>query len=235
MGKIKAVFNWSGGKDSAHALLRILQTGEYDIVALLTLFDQDSHRSTVHGIPLPLLHAQAEHIGIPLHVIELKPEGNMVNDAESMRLATEHFKPQGVTHFIFGDIALHDVRTYRRQRLAPYGIEVVEPLWDQSSETIMETFLTSGLKSVVVTTMADRLDASAIGRTVDRAFIDALPAGVDPNGENGEYHTFCHAGPIFRTPVPYQLGAPTFKSYEIRLSDGTRQTFSYWNADLTTR
>ncbi len=206
MTKIKAVFNWSGGKDSAHALWRALQSGRYEIVALLTTADRDTGRSTMHAIPEELLHAQAERIGIPLHIVRIPAEWGSDAYASAMRAAVEHFRAQGVTHFIFGDIHLHDVRRYREAQLTPYGLEVVEPLWDETSEQIIEGFLASGLRTVVVTTMADRLGAEAIGRELDAAFVASLPAGTDPNGENGEYHTFCYDGPIFRSPVPFRLG-----------------------------
>ena len=156
MEKIKAVFNWSGGKDSAHALWRARQSELYDIVALLTTINRDSQRSSMHGIPLPLLQAQADSIGIPLHIVNLTPQGNLENYAEAMTCAALHFKEQGVTHFIFGDIYLHDVRAYRERQLAPLGIEVVEPLWGVvSSEIVMQQYLASGLKTVIVTTQAD--------------------------------------------------------------------------------
>lgn len=205
MERTKAVFNWSGGKDSAHALWRAIESQRYEIVALLTTVNHDTRRSTMHGIPFPLLQAQAASIGIPLHAVDLTPKGDMEDYQTAMSQAVAHFKAQGVTHFIFGDIFLHDVRKYREQQLAPHGIEVVEPLWGRSSETVMHDFLASGLQTVVVTTMADGLGAAAIGRTIDSDFIASLPAGTDPNGENGEYHTFCYDGPIFRTharPVP---------------------------------
>lgn len=174
MEKIKAVFNWSGGKDSAHALWRARQSELYDIVALLTTINRDSQRSTMHGIPLPLLQAQADSIGIPLHIVNLTPQGNLENYAEAMTCAALHFKEQGVTHFIFGDIYLHDVRAYRERQLAPLGIEVVEPLWGVvSSEIVMQQYLASGLKTVIVTTQADGLGMDAIGREVD-ARLDCL-------------------------------------------------------------
>ena len=137
MEKIKAVFNWSGGKDSAHALWRARQSELYDIVALLTTINRDSQRSSMHGIPLPLLQAQADSIGIPLHIVNLTPQGNLENYAEAMTCAALHFKEQGVSHFIFGDIYLHDVRAYRERQLAPLGIEVVEPLWGVVSSEIV--------------------------------------------------------------------------------------------------
>ena len=103
MERIKAVFNWSGGKDSAHALLRAMQSGKYEIVALLTTVNRDTHRSTMHGIPTALLQAQADSIGIPLHIVDLTPKGNMEDYGAAMSRAVEHFKAQGVTCFIFGD------------------------------------------------------------------------------------------------------------------------------------
>ena len=232
MERIKAVFNWSGGKDSAHALLRAMQSGKYEIVALLTTVNRDTHRSTMHGIPLPLLRAQAARIGIPLHEVALTPAGDMADYAEAMRRTAEHFKTLGVTHSIFGDIFLQDVRKYREQKLAPHGIGIAEPLWGKSSSDVMHDFLASGLRTVIVTTMADSLGADAVGREIDPAFIASLPAGVDPNGENGEYHTFCYDGPIFRTPVPFRLGTPLRRSYRIRLDDGSEKSYSYWFADL---
>ena len=232
MERTKAVFNWSGGKDSAHALWRAIESQRYEIVALLTTVNHDTRRSTMHGIPFPLLQAQAASIGIPLHAVDLTPKGDMEDYQTAMSQAVAHFKAQGVTHFIFGDIFLHDVRKYREQQLAPHGIEVVEPLWGRSSETVMHDFLASGLQTVVVTTMADGLGAAAIGRTIDSDFIASLPAGTDPNGANGEYHTFCYDGPIFRTPVRFRLGSPFSRSYDIRLDDGTEKTYTYWFADL---
>ena len=131
MERIKAVFNWSGGKDSAHRpAAGSLQVGiVYEIVALLTTVNRDTHRSTMHGIPTALLQAQADSIGIPLHIVDLTPKGNMEDYGAAMSHAVEHFKAQGVTCFIFGDIFLHDVRKYRERQLAPHGIGVAEPLW----------------------------------------------------------------------------------------------------------
>ena len=231
--KKKAVFNWSGGKDSAHALWRALRSDEFDIVALLTTLNRDTHRSTMHDIPEELLRIQSQSIGIPLKILALKPGGNMDDYNQSMQQAVEEFKQQGVTHFIFGDISLHDVRRYREAALQPYGIEVVEPLWGPSSQQIINDFLDSGLKTVVVTTMADGLGAEAIGKEINREFIQQLPVGTDPNGENGEYHTFCYDGPSVSFPGPYSLGEPRQKSFDIKLDNGTTQTFTYCFANLS--
>ena len=228
----KAVFNWSGGKDSALALWRAIESGDYEIVALLTTVNEAVQRSSMHGIPLALLRRQAESIGIPFFPVMLAPDGSMERYETGMRQAVEYFKNMGVTHFIFGDIFLEDIRAYRERQLAPYGIEVVEPLWGKSSGEVMEEFLASGLRTVIVTTMADRLDERFIGRVIDRAFIASLPQGIDPCGENGEYHTFCFDGGMFRHAVPFSLGESLRRSFPVRRDDGGEDTFEYCFADL---
>lgn len=228
----KAVFNWSGGKDSALALLKALRSGEYDIVSLLTTVNRDSRRSTMHAIPESLLRMQADSIGLPIHVVDLTPKGDMSDYEHAMQAAVGRFSAQGVRHFIFGDIYLHDVRSYREKQLARYGIGVVEPLWDKPPAEVIEEFLASGLRTVIVTTMADKLGREYIGRTIDRGLVESLPADVDPCGENGEYHTLCYDGPLFRRPVPFVLGEPFLFSHEVGLEDGSRKTFSYWFAGI---
>lgn len=233
MQKKKAVMNWSGGKDSAHALWRVMQGDEYEVVALLTTTNSATQLSTMHNIPLKLLQAQSESIGIPLYVVPLTPKGNMADYSEAMCRAAEHFKEMGVTHFIYGDIFLHDIREYRESQLHPLGITIVEPLWGASSREIIEAYLETGLQTVIVTTENNGLGLSAIGKIIDREFIDQLPSAYDPNGENGEYHTFCFDGPIYREPVSFLLGKPVRKSYDIRLDDGTTKTYTYCFANLT--
>lgn len=229
----KAVFNWSGGKDSALALLKAIRSGEYEIISLLTTVNRDTRRSTMHAIPQQVLQTQADSIGIPLYVVDLTSQGDMKDYEDAMRRTVESFKIQGVTHFIFGDIFLHDVRSYREKQLMSYEIEVVEPLWDKTVTEVMDEFIQSGLKTVVVTIMADRLGKEYIGKIIDLDFIASLPKDIDICGENGEYHTLCFDGPLFGYPVSFRLGKPFLFSKEIEMEDGSRQTFSYWFADIT--
>lgn len=228
----KAVFNWSGGKDSALALYKVLQEKEYEVVALLTTVNNESQRSTMHAIPTSLLEKQAQSIGIPMYIVEVTPGGDINNYESAMKQAVGHFKAMGATHFIFGDIFLHDVKSYREKQLLPYGITVVEPLWGKTSEEIMDEFIASGLQTIIVTTMSDILDESFIGRHIDRDFIKALPKDMDVCGENGEYHTFCYDGGIFKRPVSYSLGEPLHMTYPVKLDDGTTKDYSYWFANL---
>ncbi len=228
----KAVFNWSGGKDSALALQKILEAKEYEIISLLTTVNSENNRSSMHAIPLSLLKRQAESIGIPLYIVEITPNSDGEAYGDAMQKAVEHFRTLEVNHFIFGDIFLHDVKSYREKQLNPYGIEVVEPLWRKSSDEIMEEFLASGLQTIIVTTMADVLDESFIGRHIDEAFIHDYPTTADICGENGEYHTFCYAGNIFRTPVSFSLGKPSKMSFSFKMDSGEEKEFWYWFADL---
>ena len=229
---VKAVFNWSGGKDSALALLKVLQGGEYELVSLLTTVNRENRRSSMHGIPVSLQHRQADSIGLPLHVAQLPPQGGTRDYDRAMAEAVGRFRTLGATHFIFGDVFLSDVRAYREERLAPHGIAVVEPLWGKTSAEVVEEFLASGLRATVVVTAADVLDERFVGRPLDRAFVGALPADADVCGENGEYHTFCHAGGMFRTPVPFRLEKPVKRTFPVRLDDGTTRRYAYWFSDL---
>lgn len=228
----KAVFNWSGGKDSALALHKVLQEKEYEVVSLLTTVSSETQRSTLHGIPVSLLQKQANSLGIPLHVAYTTPRGDVADYEKLMEKAVNDFKAMGVGYFIFGDIFLGEIKAYREKQLNPYGIEVVEPLWGKTSEEVMDEFVASGLKTIIVVTMADILDDTFIGRHLDQSLVDDLPQGMDICGENGEYHTFCYDGAMFRYPVPYVLGEPEKKSFPVKFDDGTVKDFSYWFANL---
>ena len=225
--KKKAVFNWSGGKDSAFALYKTLQSEEFEIVALLTTVTQTTMCSSIHGIPLEILKEQAKSIGIPLYTIEL-PSNDMTGYEDNMRKAVVHFKAEGVTHFIFGDIFLYDIKKYRESKLSPYGIEVVEPLWNKTSKEVVEEFLESGIRSKVIVTLASKLDKTYIGKELNRDYFSSLPQDVDLCGEEGEYHTLAYAGPLFKKEISYKLGAPRFVSYDIAMDDGTTKNYGYW-------
>lgn len=232
MKKKRAVFNWSGGKDSALALYKIMQDNNFEVISLLTTINSQNRRSTMHDIPISLLERQAESIGIPLYILDLTPKGDMSDYQSAMRKAVDDFRKEKVTHFVFGDIFLHDVRSYREKQLSPYGIEVIEPLWGKSSEEIMDEFLNSGLQTVVVTVTEGVLNRSFVGKKIDREFIMSLPPETDVCGENGEYHTFCYAGGMFRFDVPFTLGTPIRATYPIQHDDGTTHEYSYWFANL---
>ncbi|QES92094.1 adenine nucleotide alpha hydrolase [Empedobacter brevis] len=226
----KAVFNWSGGKDSALALQKVLEGKEFEVIALLTTITAETNTSSIHGIPLELLKKQAQSIGIPLYLVTLTKDIKTYED--EMLKAVNHFKQLGVAHFIFGDIFLTDVKKYRESKLLPLGIEVVEPLWGKTSLEVMDEFLKSGIKSKIIVTQADKLDQSFIGRDLDRSVIDSFPMNVDVCGENGEYHTFSYAGDLFKTPFDFAILETVLITHEFKLDTGEIKKCDYWQAKL---
>lgn len=229
---IPVVFNWSGGKDSALALYKLLRDPRYTIVSLLTTTNKETARSTMHGIPQSILIQQAESIGLPLYEVQLKPKGSMDDYAQSMLEAVEHFKSQGVNQFAFGDIYLEDVKHYREEQLEPYGITLLEPLWGIPTETLMEEFLNLGFLTKLITLDASLLDLHFVGKTLSKQLIEQFPSNIDICGENGEYHTFCYDGPLFKKPIKHQLGNPITQSFPMKLEDGTQITHTYHFANL---
>lgn len=228
--KKKAVFNWSGGKDSALALQKTLQENEFDVVSLLTTINKETLKSTVHSLPLEILYRQAESIGIPIHTVNISDD--LKDYDEKMKLAVHHFKIQGVTNFIFGDLQVSNIKSYREKKLNPLGINVIEPLWNKSSQQVRDEFLKSGIKAKLIVTQADKLDKSYIGKDLDYNLISSFPDDIDPCGENGEYHTIAYAGDIFKDEILFSIEEINKISYDIKLENGIMKSFSYWQADI---
>lgn len=230
--KKKAVFNWSGGKDSALALYKVLQGDEYDVVALLTTISSETSSSSIHSIPIGIIEDQAKSIGIPLYPVMLPKEFKGYDKA--MKEVVAHFKEEGVYHFIFGDIFLYDVKSYRESMLNPFGVEVVEPLWNKTSKEIIKEYLDSGIRAKIIVTQADKLDSTYIGKELDSSFINSLPADVDCCGENGEYHTLTYDGPLFKKEIKFTLSETKSFFSDITLDDASIKRFYYWQADVMT-
>lgn len=226
----KAVFNWSGGKDSALALLKTLKENKFDVVSLLTTINEETLTSSIHSIPLELLIKQADSIGIPLYIVSLSKDKKTYETG--MTEAISHFKSGGVSHFIFGDIFLADVKSYRESKLNPLGIEVVEPLWGKTSEEIMSDFLDSGIKTKIIVTQADKLDQTFIGREIDDDFARSLPEGIDLCGEKGEYHTFSYDGELFKNKIEFSITNSKQISHEFKMDTGELKRYDYWQAEI---
>src|SRR5690625_1564047 len=224
----KAVFNWSGGKDSALALHKAIEENEFEIVSLLTTINEETLKSSIHAIPLEILSRQAESIGIPLHTVLFAKD--LKNYDEKMRETADYYKRQGVTHFIFGDIFLPDVKAYRESNLNPLEIEVVEPLGNKTSDEVIDDFLKSGIKAKIIVTQADKLDKTFIGKELDINLVNSLPDNIDACGENGEYHTLSYAGGLFKEEVEFLISERSKISYDIKLDNGQSKTFEYWQA-----
>lgn len=230
MSRKKAVFNWSGGKDSALALQKTLKENEFEVVSLLTTINEETLTSSIHSIPLKLLLKQADSLGIPLYTVLLSKDKKTYD--EGMTEVITHFKNQGVSHFIFGDIFLVDVKSYRENKLKPLGIEVVEPLWGKSSKEIMNDFLKSSIKAKIIVTQADKLGQTFIGREIDSDFAKSLPDGVDLCGENGEYHTLSYDGELFKSKIDFEISKANRISYDFKMDTGEIKSYEYWQAEI---
>ena len=226
----KAVFNWSGGKDSALALQKVLEEKEFEVIALLTTMKEETSKSSMHEIPLEILERQAESIGIPLYTVSSSTA--LKNYEEKMAEAVHHFKELGVTYFIFGDIFLSDVKAYRESKLHPLGIEVVEPLWEKSSQEVIDDFLQSGIKSKIIVTQTDILDETFIGKDLNADLVNSFSDTIDVCGENGEYHTLSYAGGLFKKEVEFSISETIKTSFDFTLDTGEKKTFEYWQAEI---
>ncbi|HEX4520268.1 MAG TPA: hypothetical protein VH063_11875 [Gaiellaceae bacterium] len=228
MGTRTAAFHWSGGKDSALALSTLLAQDDVLVDRLVTTTHPERRASTVHGLPVELLEAQARSIGIGLQTIPL-PGAGLDGYIEVMRAAAIHMRREGIDAFAFGDLTCSDVRRHKEEQFGPLGIAVLEPLWGMTSRECIERFLQSGIRAVTVVVDASVLEKDDVGAQLDRQFIDRLPAGTDPCGEFGEYHSFAYDGPLFHWPIEFSQSAPRRLEREIRTTEGMRR-YRYWLA-----
>jgi uncharacterized protein (TIGR00290 family) len=206
--KKKILLSWSTGKDSAWALHRLRQNGDGEIAGLMTTTtgEGDQGRVTIHGIGLATLHAQARAAGLELHLVHLPDP--CTNDAyeRAMETFVAGARDDGITHIAFGDLFLEDVRRYREDKLAGTGIEAIFPLWGLDTGVLARDMIASGLKTRIVSVDTGQLGAEFLGRAFDDDLLAALPASCDPCGENGEFHTFAHAGPMFGHDLALTMG-----------------------------
>ncbi len=200
---------WSGGKDSALALYEALKSG-MEVLELLTTVLEEEDRISVHGVRSTLLEQQADSIGLPLEKM-LIPKGasNREYEQELLALLRSH-RNNRVLSVVFGDIFLEDVKRYRDEMLAKIGMHGIYPLWGRSTLELAEKFIALGFKTAVTVVDSKVLGRDFAGREYDQQFLADLPTGVDPCGENGEFHTFVYNGPIFSKPVKFTKGEVTF-------------------------
>lgn len=232
--KPKAIFNWSSGKDSALALYRILKEDRFEVTSLLTSINKEFGRISMHGVRASLLEKQAESLEFPLIKMELPKEPSMEEYREIMAQTMNAIQSQGVTHSVFGDIFLEDLRKYRENQLESIGMKAVFPLWRQNTSNLINQFLDLGFKTIVTCVNETYLDKSFAGRVIDKDFIAELPKNVDPCGENGEFHTFTFDGPIFKTPIPFEIGETVKKTYpKPKLNpEDQDDEYVFWFCDL---
>lgn len=224
---VKAIFNWSGGKDSAFCLYKVISEKNIRIESLLTTLSKDHQRISMHGVREELLDAQVQSIGIPVKKIWLTESADLLQYENQMEVALTGFKECGITHSVFGDLFLEDLKKYREEQLARLGFKAMFPLWNYNTRQLAKDFIDSGFKSIVVCVDEKKLDRSFAGRFFDESFISDLPADVDPCGENGEFHTFVLDGPVFKHPVAIQPGEIVYKKYNSQHEDLYHTGFYY--------
>jgi uncharacterized protein (TIGR00290 family) len=198
----KALISWSSGKDSAFSLYEARRTGEFEIVGALTTVTETFGRVSIHGVRQEILFAQLDAAGLPPRIVPIPyPCPNTIYEArmaEEIARATK----EGISHIIFGDLFLADIRAYREQKLAGTGITPIFPLWQRPTLPLAHAMIASGLEAYLATVDLKKLPADFAGRKFDLALLADLPEGIDPCGENGEFHTCVVAGPIFSRRLP---------------------------------
>jgi uncharacterized protein (TIGR00290 family) len=243
--KEKVLFCWSGGKDSALALHKVLSSGQYEVVALLTTFNEHFQRVSMHGIRQELLEKQVEAIGLPLEKMFVSKQSSNEEYQEKMQNLLLKYKALGVEKVVFGDIFLEDLRTWRENNLAQVGMKAIFPIWKIDTRDLILEFVSLGFRSVICCVNDAYLNEDTLGKNIDLDFIQKLPAEVDPCGENGEYHSFACAGPIFKKSLPIKIGEKVYRPIEqthpgssvcpLPNTGATKrpQTKGFWFCDLT--
>jgi uncharacterized protein (TIGR00290 family) len=205
--KEKVVLAWSGGKDSAMALHALLGSGRYEVVSLLTTVSKQYERISHHGVRVELLEQQAAAIGVCLHKLYLHQATCSIEDYEAvMKKAMLEYKEKNVLTVAFGDIFLQDLREYRQRNLAKLGMKAIFPIWGRDTTELIQTFIALGFKAYLTCVDSEKLGEEFAGRPIDTDLIRDLPDGVDPCGENGEFHSYVYDGPIFQRPVKVSAG-----------------------------
>src|SRR5581483_140161 len=239
--KEKVIFCWSGGKDSALALHRILRAGNCEVLALLTTCNEHFQRVSMHGVRLELLEAQAQAIGLPLEKIFVSQRSSNEGYQQKMSACLLAHKARDVTGCAFGDIFLEDLKRWRDENLAKVGMRGIYPVWKIDSRELIREFFTLEFGTVICCVNDAHLGEDAVGRNIDEEFIRSLPAHVDPCGENGEFHSFAFAGPVFKQPIRFKVGEKVYRPVEVThpaTTPGTytcaspRATKGFWFCDL---
>jgi|SRR5579859_3688689 len=213
------LLSWSGGKDSCMALWEMRRASELSVATLLTTVTRDYDRISMHGVRCELLQRQAVSLGLPLQQVHISKDASNADYEAAMGQALSQHRALGIEQVAFGDLFLEDIRAYRQKLLAAHSMTGVYPIWGRDTQRLAREFIELGFCAVVVCVDPAKLDSSFVGRVIDASFLADLPAGMDPCGENGEFHTFVFDGPLFSETVRFSLG-------EVVSRDG------FWFCDL---
>ncbi len=204
--RTKILLSWSSGKDSAWSLHVLRHQPELEVVGLMTTVNQVYQRVAMHAVRLELLEAQAQAVDVPLWTIPIPSPCSNEDYETAMHAAMARAKREGIGGIAFGDLFLEDIRRYREEKLRDTGISLVFPIWGIPTEKLAREMIGAGLRARLTCVDPKQISPSFAGREFDAALLAELPAGADPCGERGEFHTFAYDGPMFREPVKIQLG-----------------------------
>lgn len=221
MVKQSVILSWSGGKDCLMALERLRDDPTRDVVGLLTTVNQHYDRIATHGIRRTVLNAQAAALGLPLVVAAMEFPGSNDTYIQAWRDALQQARQRWprLRHVAFGDIYLKDVRAWREQQMHAAGWEAVFPLWAEDTKDLARGFIKAGHRAHLACVDLQQFDAACCGSAFDDAFLDALPAQVDPCGENGEFHTLSHGGPLFAVDLALTAGVSVLCDQRFQFQD----------------
>lgn len=206
MSRLRAVVSWSSGKDAAWALHLVRLRGEVEVAGLLSSINEQFQRVSMHGVRRQLLESQACAAGLPLDIVELPWPCQNEEYERRMEAACQGLRARGVDAVVFGDIHLADVRDYREKQMARAGLQPLFPLWGRDSRELLEEMLDAGVRARIVCLDPLRMNPAMAGAELSAEWLSALPGGVDPCGENGEFHTFVTRAPVFSEPVEVEPG-----------------------------
>ncbi|HEX6227028.1 MAG TPA: diphthine--ammonia ligase [Chryseolinea sp.] len=233
--KRKVTISWSGGKDSAFALYKILAAGEYDVVSLHTVFDQASKRVGLHGVRESLIDEQAAQVGLPLRKIYLNASLDHSLYESAMRNFYGTCRNEGIDGVVFGDIFLEDLKDFRSALLKPHELVGIFPLWKADTKKLLKEFIDLGFKTTLCSADAKFFSQSTLG-VMNCEFLEQLPPMVDPCGENGEFHTFVFDGPLFKEAISFSKGEIVKKTYHYQKKESSGELVplesSFWFQDL---
>lgn len=230
MSKIPIALSWSGGKDCSYALHLLQQEEKYEVKYLLSTCNTHTREINMHHLHELLIAAQAAAVGIPLKICYVDAAHNTAYEA-ALQNTFAALKKEGIFHVAFGDIFLQDLRNYREQQLQQSGMQCIFPLWQRPTDELLQSIIQAGFKAMICCVDAGSLPAQWLGTVLNETTIAALPVGIDPCGENGEYHTFCFDGPIFTTPLKLKGGA--ISSQRMSISANKFAIFSWLHIELS--
>ncbi|MBM3402531.1 MAG: adenine nucleotide alpha hydrolase [Bacteroidetes bacterium] len=202
---MKVVLFWSGGKDSAMALYLLKQNPNVEIIALLSTLNSDSNRISMHEISEKLLNRQTKQLGFPHLKMWVKGQTDHNSYAEAFLEICSQLKHMGADTLVFGDIFLQDIRSYREKLAESAGFGTYFPLWDLTIEKLVKIFYEGSFQAIICCVQENKLGTDWLGKKLNKEFFSLIPEGIDAFGENGEYHTFCFEGSIFKKPISFEI------------------------------